>query len=68
MSTGDRLKAFTYVTVEKAWLYRAIARAFMAAKEQFKIHLRPDDLVGALDGAGLPEQVTGPGSTRRSRS
>ncbi|MGH8895505.1 MAG: DUF2397 family protein [Egibacteraceae bacterium] len=51
MQTGDRLKTFTYVTVEKAWLYRAITRAFMAAKERFGIHLRPDDLVQALDGA-----------------
>lgn len=57
MSTGDRLKTFTYVTVEKAWLYRAITRAFMTAKEQFGIHLRPDDLVRALAGTGCPEPV-----------
>jgi uncharacterized protein (TIGR02677 family) len=57
MPTGDRLKTFTYVTVEKAWLYRAVARAFMNAKEQFGIHLRPDDLVGVLAGAQCPEPV-----------
>lgn len=57
MLTRDRLKAFTYVTVEKAWLYRAITRAFMAAKEQFGIHLRPDDLVRALNGPECPEPV-----------
>jgi hypothetical protein len=44
----ERLKAFTYVTVEKAWLYRAVAGAFVAAKEGFTFNLRPDDVVAAL--------------------
>ncbi len=52
----ERLRAFTYVTVEKAWLYRAVAGAFVAAKEGFAFTLRPDDVLAAVaqDELGQP--------------
>ncbi|MGH8906753.1 MAG: TIGR02677 family protein [Egibacteraceae bacterium] len=56
----ERLKTFTYVTVEKAWLYRAVAGAFTAAKESFAFNLRPDDVLAALAQAPLPGSVDRP--------
>jgi uncharacterized protein (TIGR02677 family) len=52
---SGKVKAFTYVTVANAWLYRAVTAAFVAAKERFRLHLRPADVLDALDG--LPEPV-----------
>ncbi len=54
---GDRIKAFTYVTVDKAWLYRAVTLAFAAAKERFGLHLRPDEVLTALAEQPLPRPV-----------
>jgi uncharacterized protein (TIGR02677 family) len=35
---------FRHVTAEKAGVYRAIMGAFAAAKRQFRLHLRPDEV------------------------
>ncbi|MGH3665356.1 MAG: DUF2397 family protein, partial [Egibacteraceae bacterium] len=56
----ERLKVFTYVTVEKAWLYRAVTNAFVAAKERFQLHLRPDDVLAELTALALPDPVDRP--------
>ena len=36
-----RMKAFAYVTAEKASLYRTIMRVFMESKDRFAVYLRP---------------------------
>ena len=38
------LTPFAYVNAEKSPLYRAIMQAFVAAKERFLVHLRPEDV------------------------
>lgn len=42
------IKALTYLTVEKAPLYRAIMRAFTDAKERFALHLRTAEVLAAV--------------------
>lgn len=47
---------FSHVTAEKCAVYRAIMEAFAAAKRQFRLHLRPDEvLLEAPWPAGRPE-------------
>jgi uncharacterized protein (TIGR02677 family) len=48
MERPGRLRTFAYVDAEKAELYRAIMGAFTRAKEQFALHLRPDEVARAL--------------------
>lgn len=48
MSRPGRLRTFAYLDAEKAELYRAVMAVFMAAKERFALHLRPDEVVTAL--------------------
>lgn len=36
---------FSHVTAEKCAVYRAIMEAFAAAKRQFRLHLRPDEVL-----------------------
>lgn len=57
-STAGRLKAFAYVNVDKAPLYRAIMGVFMDAKKAFGIHMRPAEVRDALAYRGfvLPEE------------
>jgi len=45
---------FTYLTVEKAELYRQVMLVFVAAKRRFTVHLRPED-VHAETGGDLAE-------------
>lgn len=49
----ERLRIFAYVDADKAPLYRRIMRAFMVARDGFRLHLRPQDVRAAL---GMPEQ------------
>lgn len=59
-SDDGRLPVFAYVDTVKAGLYRAIMRIFIRAKERFSLHLRPEDVLGELVGAGQfaePEEV-----------
>jgi hypothetical protein len=52
MSPG-RIKPFTYITVEKAPLYRAIMRVFVEAKNRFVLQLRPQEIVEGVQASGL---------------
>jgi uncharacterized protein (TIGR02677 family) len=45
---AGRLRAFAYVTADKAPLYRAVMRVFVEAKASFTLHLRPPDVAAAL--------------------
>jgi hypothetical protein len=61
------LRIFTYVTVEKTALYRAIMLAFVEAKARFALHLRPADVFATLAAGGAAEGPTSRGRRRRSR-
>jgi uncharacterized protein (TIGR02677 family) len=52
-STGQ-IRAFAYLTAEKAALYRAVLGAFMQAKERFLLHLRPREISAAVVAGGRP--------------
>lgn len=45
---AGRLRVFSFVTEQNAGLYRAVLAAFVAAKERFRLHLRPSDVVVAV--------------------
>src|SRR5213593_4812740 len=48
-------KVFSYVTTEEAPLYRAVLRAFVESKERFRVQLRPEDVLKALEECGVHE-------------
>lgn len=52
--TDLHFRPFAHVTAEKATLYRAVLAVFAEAKTRFRVHLRPEDVVEALPGAGDP--------------
>lgn len=59
---AGRLRIFSFVTEPNAALYRAVLAAFVAAKERFRLHLRPLEVLsalraqpGAATGEPLPE-------------
>jgi uncharacterized protein (TIGR02677 family) len=45
---ASRYAPFAYATAPKAWLYRRIMRAFVAEKERFAVHLRPEEVARIL--------------------
>ncbi|MFJ4790676.1 TIGR02677 family protein [Streptomyces sp. NPDC088794] len=48
---------FAHLTVPNAALYRQVMGAFLAAKERFAVHLRPEDVVAALPPEHRPGDV-----------
>lgn len=48
---------FRHVSAEKSALYRGIMDAFAAAKRQFRLHLRPDEVLAEADWTGLPPKI-----------
>ncbi len=52
MARLSRLETFAYVDTEKSPLYRAVMQVFMAAKEQFRLHLRPAEVAAELVALG----------------
>lgn len=52
METRLDYTPFSYITAEKAELYRRVMRAFVEAKSHFLVHLRPEDV---QQQAGEPE-------------
>jgi len=52
---------FSYVTAEKAELYRRVMRAFVEAKSHFLVHLRPEDVqqqIGEPELASVQSALT----------
>lgn len=48
---------FRHVTADKAMFYRAIMEVFAAAKRQYRLQLRPDEVLAEADwGGALPAQ------------
>ncbi len=58
--TAPRIRAFVYVTVEHAPIYRAVMRCFVEARERFTLHLRPPDIAAALGSIASADDGTGP--------
>ncbi|MFF7749727.1 DUF2397 family protein [Streptomyces sp. NPDC007971] len=52
--TSSDYSAFAHLTAPNAPLYRQVMRAFLAAKERFAVHLRPEDVYAALDAGSRP--------------
>lgn len=42
---SQQASLFRHVSAEKAWLYRCVMETFAAAKRQFRLHLRPDEVL-----------------------
>jgi uncharacterized protein (TIGR02677 family) len=49
----DPFECFSYLTVEKTHLYRAVMEVFSEAKAEFRLHLRPADVVQRLRDRGI---------------
>lgn len=49
------LTPFAYVNAEKSTLYRELMRVFVAAKERFLVHLRPEDVHERLPAVAREE-------------
>lgn len=45
---------FRHVSADKAQFYRVIMETFAAAKRQFRLHLRPDEVQLEADWQGAP--------------
>lgn len=52
--TGAQADLFRHVSAEKAALYRAVMDCFAAAKRQFRLHLRPDEVLAEVRWDALP--------------
>ena len=48
IQSSGGIRAFAYVTTEKAALYRAIMRVFMESKARFAFHLRPQEILDQI--------------------
>ncbi|MGW1885704.1 TIGR02677 family protein [Streptomyces sp. NPDC001970] len=48
---------FAHLTVPNAALYRQVMRTFLAAKERFAVHLRPEDVHTAMEPGQRPADV-----------
>ncbi|GLV78705.1 TIGR02677 family protein [Streptomyces hygroscopicus] len=54
---GSEHAPFIHLTVPNAALYRQVMRAFLAAKERFAVHLRPEDVHAALPPEHRPSEL-----------
>ncbi|MFT0534457.1 TIGR02677 family protein [Castellaniella hirudinis] len=54
--SADQADLFTHLTTDKADLYRRIMDCFAAAKRQFRLHLRPDEVLAEVDWSGRAAQ------------
>jgi uncharacterized protein (TIGR02677 family) len=48
---------FRHVSAEKSALYRCVMDAFAAAKRQFRLHLRPDEVLAEARWTGPPPKI-----------
>ena len=46
---------FAYLAAQKVTAYRHVMLTFIAAKEQFAVHLRPDDVAARMTGDDAPD-------------
>src|ERR1700692_3207167 len=53
----DARELFRHVSAEKSTLYRGIMDAFAAAKRQFRLHLRPDEVLAEAEWTDVPPKI-----------
>jgi uncharacterized protein (TIGR02677 family) len=53
----DPRELFRHVSAEKATLYRCILDAFAGAKRQFRLHMRPDEVLAEGEWDGSPPRL-----------
>ena len=54
---NDPAELFRHVSAEKSALYRNIMDSFAAAKRQFRLHLRPDEVLAEGQWASVPPRI-----------
>jgi uncharacterized protein (TIGR02677 family) len=55
--SADAKELFRHVSAEKAAVYRSILDAFAGAKRQFRLHMRPDEVLAEGEWAGNAPSV-----------
>ena len=55
--TSNVTELFRHVSAEKAALYRCIMDVFAAAKRQYRLQLRPDEVLAEARWPGLPPRI-----------
>src|SRR6202045_3197153 len=53
----DARELFRHVSAEKSALYRGVMGAFAAAKRQFRLHLRPDEVLAEAEWTGSSPKI-----------
>jgi uncharacterized protein (TIGR02677 family) len=56
-ASGDPAELFRHVSAEKAAVYRRIMDVFAAAKRQYRLQLRPDEVLAEAAWAGAPPRI-----------
>jgi uncharacterized protein (TIGR02677 family) len=56
-TTTESRELFRHISADKSVLYRCIMQTFAAAKRQFRLHLRPDDVWTEADWQGTPPRI-----------
>ncbi|MGH8629805.1 MAG: TIGR02677 family protein [Burkholderiales bacterium] len=56
-AANDSAELFRHVSAEKAALYRSIMDAFAAAKRQYRLQLRPDEVLGEAHWPDAPPRI-----------
>lgn len=56
-AVSDSAELFRHVSVEKSEFYRCIMDVFAAAKRQYRLQLRPDEVLGEADWSGEPPRI-----------
>ncbi|MDB5869716.1 MAG: hypothetical protein JWP96_2048 [Polaromonas sp.] len=54
---NDPAELFRHVSAEKSALYRHIMDSFASAKRQFRLHLRPDEVLAESQWSGPPPRI-----------
>ena len=56
-AVSDSAELFRHVSAEKSEFYRCIMDVFAAAKRQYRLQLRPDEVLGEADWSGEPPRI-----------
>ena len=56
-AVSDSAELFRHVSAEKSDFYRCIMDVFAAAKRQYRLQLRPDELLGEARWPGMPPRI-----------
>jgi uncharacterized protein (TIGR02677 family) len=56
-AVGNSAELFRHVSAEKSALYRKVMDSFAAAKRQFRLHLRPDEVLAEGEWSGAPPRI-----------